>query len=1355
MPPETFSFEEAGQPSPATFSFEEAKAPSTFSFDEASQPAGPFSKAGFKQAFSDITNLPALTAAGYKVATGAVGFPVSGISGLYALIENEIMKAMGRTPRLQEPGAVVPAVQEWFSQAAPVSEAAERLAEGAAKPFELLHKGARIAGETAEARGQQQMQENRLAWRGQIASHPATLAALETAIEGGAILAAPPVIGRGLRWEAERGAARPRPTAPPVQTGFIEGEIGPPPTGTSSGVPLPLDKLIAGAERDWQIPQPPKPKQIVRQAAQEGLEARVPPLPEAEFTPQGAEARPRPAGELPEPPAAEAPSQPAPRQRELGYQPLDWSRADEIAATRVVRSETLEGGRAPGKQATVNQALSWLEDKTGRSRPEVDAAIFDAGRERETVENKQRAFNQLYSVFDQQANLRTTYPEFYTERGQVDKRAVETVSREYNTYVSTQMNAARRANEGRDTALHPGSFDEFRRQGGEPAPMAPLPEPLTPPESLELRYRGPEPTERGVGEIPRPPAEVSRETRAPAGEIPPPPIAKAVEPTKPATADPRLKHEGYAEQLRELGREAGQEETGGRMIKDETNRGPDTGERGRIVWIAQPWYREMQRMPEFKSSPEGVRTIIEKAIAGEKLGPKQQKILGYLLDEVQYRLEGEPPTGGGAKLSANPMFDPAAWQDVMKPLVAVNEAGKRLMNRMQAMPESAYPAAAAGYDFALASRTAHYMAQTDRARKYADKTGIEKDYREAVAKARTADPRYQERRPATYPEAVAETERARIAAATATLQRELLNSGAAIMPGRGQAIEGYVTPQNYKAFTTSGGRVMMLRRDAAPVLEQMVSGYDWAAERRYMASVAGKIEQGSHGLSGILLAIPTFHAVTAGGRIAPAAINLPRNNLLRFSRSAREAMNNRAEMQDMMQHGVVFWPRRGTMEPSGARAGFIEKALKEHGLGGVYEGYQWFHNDLLGGAVNWMATSYYQWRLNQLKEAHPGALSAKQLDTYKTMAGRDASLAVANLAKEEGTRSWFRLLGSLAFSRGLQVNTIRMATRALEGDKMLEAVARKNGMSVEQAREVMQKNKRFLGRQLVKDYLAMQVIANAINYFTTEMEDEPNGVKGGHFVWENQGSDKGQWFLPTNIFIKAETDEKGEQTGRGIYISTPFRSARDIVEYAILPYEIMMGAELRLLKNKMSVPLKWTQETLQGKDWAGRPIAGARGVAEHLVTSVTPSPFEEIPRFAFEAFAQDNPTYFSEGLAKVFGQGTFGLKVAGMQPRISSTDAETTMLQSKGMKEEDRVWGRARKIKKDIFGMADETRQSAIDSVMADADKAGFDAKGKQALRRYLATEGVTRGAQRGAQRFLNVNPQYQREGEIPAPPRP
>ena len=921
-----------------------------------------------------------------------------------------------------------------------------------------------------------------------------------------------------------------------------------------------------------------------------------------------------------------------------GYTPIDWTRADEIGATRAIRSETLEGGVAGDREAKVNQVLSWLEPEKGRGRADVDATIFDAGREYETPEAKQRAFNDLYDTFDQDPALRAEYPEFYTERGQVDKRAVDAVARSYNTYVSTQMNAARRANEGKDTAIHPGSFDEFRGRGErgappEAPPLAPAPE-------------------------------------APAGEIPPPPGAREGEIGRPPVEEEPI---ASARELRE-----------------------PMGEEARPATDAE---------------------------ALEKYGP--------------------------GTLGMNPMFDPMTWKDTLKPLVALNKEGQKLMNNAQAMPESAYPAAAAGYDFARANYTARETAQLDRAANYKDKAGIERDYKEALEDARALDPKYDPGSVTTVKEASVAAEKAKIRAATLELQKELLTSGVAVLPGKATSLEGYVKPTNYAAFTTPGGRVMYLRRDAAPVLEQMVSGYDWLAERKYMEGW-GKVEATSHGITGMLLAVPTFHIVTVGGRVLPAAINMPSNNILRFGKSSWEAMQDRAQMKDMMEHGVTFFPKRQTFDPSGAEMGLVEKHMRDMGLGKPYEGYQWVHSEVLANAVNWMETMYYQWRLNQLTSGHKGHMPAGTLDTYKTMAARDASNAAANLAKEEGNRTWFRILGNVAFSRGLQVNTVRMATRALEGDRILEAVAARNGMTIEQAKEVVQKNKAFLGRQLAKDYVAMVVAANVINYYLTSIEDEPNGKKGGHFVWENQGSDKTQTFLPLNIFVGTR-EVNGKNVG--VYMSTPFRSARDVIEYAMLPYELIMGEPGKILKNKASVPLKLAEEHLwTGKDYAGRPLGGTYGAAGNVVSHMTPSPFEDIPRYAMEAWAQGNPTYFSEGLAKVFDPTLFPLKAAGMQPKVLKPDPETTLLQGKQLREEEKVRGRASKLKADLFGMSAETRARAIESLMEDAEKAGMDAKGKGSLRRYLQSEGVTRGATKAANRRLQANPN-ERKDQISTPP--
>lgn len=1320
-------------------------------------------KTTFMETVSDIGMVyPAVEAALHAVSALVGGFPafLGGATGT-------MLKAGGLTPKAKEVGTE-------FSEAVtyqPRTERGKRLASSVMYPFQKITEWGEGAGHKVA----------------DVTGSPALAGLTEATVQMGAPVLGAKAIARAAqpkgefkRPEEATGGAAPlepverAPSAPPVKLDSLvreaeylgRGAIPEPPknlaklaerrpevSGTSTNIPLPLDRLIAEAQRAGEgIPEPPRRLADL---------AERPGSPQEGLALEGGQSR-------------ASGARPGPRAQEPGFTPIDWLRADEVGASRAIRSDTKEGGVATGRQQNVNQVLSWLEPERGRGRAEVDATIFDAGREYEKPEAKQRAFNDLYDTLDQDPGLRAEYPEFYTERGQVDKRAVDAVARAYNTYVSTQMNAARRANEGKDTAIHPGSFDEYRGRGSrgaappEPPPAAPVPE-------------------------------------APAGEIPPPPRAG-----QPQSLLGAIRELGGVN-MREIADLSGESRTGkaGMPVGVFRTPGAGAGSKNRGYGLDELVPRLRERGFQIPEDPVdggvgALRDMISQELkGGEKVfteadAARVRERTGYERDETDraneeyrrtepyaeadrlYGREGEigrPPVDepiaraeelrGGAEerapmsdaealekygpgtLGMNPIFDPAAWKDTLKPLVAVNKAGQKLMNNAQAMPESAHPAAAAGYDFARANYFARERAQLDRADNYKDKAAIEKEYKEALAEVRNLDPKYDPGTVSTVQEASAATERARVKTATLELQRELLQSGVGVLPGKAGSLDGFVKPQNYAAFTTPGGRTMYLRKDAAPVLEQMVSGYDWLAERNYMEGW-GKLEATSHAITGMLLALPTFHAVTVGGRTMVGAINLPSNNMLRFGKSAWEAMNDRAQMRDMMEHGVTFFPKRQTFDPSGAQMGVVEKRMRDMGLGKPYEGYQWFHNEVLANSVNWMETMYYQWRLNQLTSGHKGHMPPGTLDTYKTMAGRDASNAAANLAKEEGNRTWFRILGNVAFSRGLQVNTVRMATRALEGDHILQAVARRNGMTVEQAKDAVNQNKAFLGRQLTKDYIAMIAAANAMNYFLTSIEEEPNGKKGGHFVWDNQGSDKTQYFLPTNIFV-GNREVNGEKVG--VYMSTPFRSARDVIEYAMLPYELVNGEPGKVLKNKASVPLKLAEEHVwTGKDYAGRALGGTSGAVGNIASHMTPSPFEDIPRYAMEAWAQGNPTYFSEGLAKVFDPALFPLKAAGMQPKRLKPDPETSMLQTKQLKEEEKVRARASKLKADLFGMSPETRATAIESVMADAERAGMDAKGRGALRRYMTPEGVTRGATKAANRRLQMHPEERRD-QISTPP--
>lgn len=106
------------------------------------------------------------------------------------------------------------------------------------------------------------------------------------------------------------------------------------------------------------------------------------------------------------------------------------------------------------------------------------------------------------------------------------------------------------------------------------------------------------------------------------------PVEVVKEPT-PDYTDVRLKRGEYRDRLKMLGDEL---VTGGGVVyvRDENDNIVS-----RTPSLNPQWFQKMQQDPDYKMSVKGMGRIIEKAITGERLGVKQQRILTGMLDEIQ------------------------------------------------------------------------------------------------------------------------------------------------------------------------------------------------------------------------------------------------------------------------------------------------------------------------------------------------------------------------------------------------------------------------------------------------------------------------------------------------------------------------------------------------------------------------------------------------------------------------------------------------------------------------------------------------------------------------------------------------
>jgi hypothetical protein len=626
--------------------------------------------------------------------------------------------------------------------------------------------------------------------------------------------------------------------------------------------------------------------------------------------------------------------------------------------------------------------------------------------------------------------------------------------------------------------------------------------------------------------------------------------------------------------------------------------------------------------------------------------------------------------------------------------------------------------------------------------------------------ALAANPRMQTVKPTTLKEAAREIERFKREIAAAKMRRTLLDEGYAIrrhsdeLPGSEDIFRE--PTMNLRDLRDSSGRSLLIREDVMPIAEQMVGAHDIATERAYAKSWVGKAESLNHSVVSWLMQNPLFHLVTTAGKAT--AYTLPstsRSSLLNYLGTAGEAIKDRAVLADMVQHGMQPFPVRAKMEPTGAEAGAFESTLKSLGVGKPYEIYQWMHRHILADSVNKIQTAFYQMRLEQLvKQAQTRGetITPEKMSVFKTTAAQESNPIGGNLPKEEMNRTLYRALGLGLFSRGLQASTTRMLTRTIENNEIVRSVAESKGFTPKEAKIITDRNRNFLMAGLLLDYAVMQTIANATNYAMTAYYDEPDkdGKRGGHFVVDNPGSTKASLFFPNSVFLYPKTGDDGKTTGEGVYISNPIRTVRDIIEYAMIPFQIGGGEKPQVLFNKFSPLSNLAKSTLSGTDWAGRQLSGPGDVAAEVASMAMPAPMGDVPRYAVEALRSDNFSFLTEGIKKSFEPEMSIPTFLGGQPHVSSKDPTTTQEAAAQSSDEKKLWARVSRVKQLGKRIDPEVRDKQIESVLEEARKLHMAGSKINEINRVMRAEGVSK-AQKGA--AARGQARKADEGQLEAPP--
>lgn len=1304
--------------------------------------------APFKRTLENIGQVYPVVGGVTTAMTGGAGFVAGGVGGAYAAFENAIADWLGKTRRWN-PDHVRENIQDAMTYHG--SPRSEEFAGTLAYPFEKLHEGARYLGEkTQEAAEKVPVLKE---WA------PTLATGVETAVEGGGVIFGPKAAGKALskaaQVDTDRAASYKRPEdAVGLDQPFEEPR--PSPTGTSSGVPVKLDALIAEAQRNAAgIPTPPKNLATLadRTPATTGTSSGIP-LPTDRLIAQAEQD-----WQIPTPPRNLADLAKKP---ELPQQPLDLqdgryapARRPSVAVDDAVPDFFLE--EAPYKidlpRSEVRGDESGGENRkvfeTVRFKGPLEQLLANAGRDWELPERKDAAMRDLRNAVDQAPADSPLAP---LKGFSYDK--LDIAARQYWREARELLLQARKANpEAMRIQVRAPDAERVKLYGEEP-PRGGVPEPAVPP-----------------GDIPPPPSGAER---------------VAVPPEAHDMLRTMAEHSDWAERGGEkFGAKTAFDERIGIASRDEVA--------GRSQWLGKPDWAKSGSGANYTKAE--IKAVVEKAINGERLGPKQRLLVEGMLDEIEsnkpkphdpfegddvrwgedIREAGERDTevmtdeaalksyGPGA-LGSNPMFDPAAIRDTVKwvasGLEKPTQQVRKWVNAVQAVPESAKGVLAPVWKYAREVAFAKERAQRDSVvtdPKPEFVRQVKEDYAKAVDEAKRLNPKYSPEAPKTLREAIVNTERARREGAKMRMQRELYEKGFAVKGSEGADWKEFKRPVGaFNDLIGPDGQLLRIRRDAYDVVDQMVGAHDIAEQRAYEKSLLGAVESTSHGIVGWLMMLPQFHIMTTAGKgVIYAAPGINRSSILTFGSKAVKSLSDRKEFEDMMKHGFQPFALRAKLEPMGAIPGTVERGMKSIGMSKPYETYQWIHKNLVANAVNTIQASFYHMRIDQLKRSAEKAgekVTPERMDVFKSTAAQDSNLIGGNLPREEMQRAVFRGLGATLFSRGLSVSTIRMLTRSFENNRIIEAYAREKGFSKTEAATIMQRNRNFILGSLVLDYAMLQIFANAINWYTTSQTQEPDGKEGGHFVWENQGSDNSQKLLPTNIFLYRETDKKGEPTGRGVYMSSPIRTMRDIIEWGMAPFEIAQGKPPKVLHNKISVPLSTVMDSYTGEDWAGRPLSGPTDVASNLASKMAPSPFQDVPKAAGESVKSGNWSFTAEAIKKALNGDTAIPVLLGMQPRIAPNDPTTIMLSTKQSKEEKDLWARVSRVKQMARSMDPEVREQEIEAVLESARKLQMSGQRINQISRVMRSEAPSRSQRKAASTYERRQSES-REGEIPAPP--
>lgn len=337
----------------------------------------------------------------------------------------------------------------------------------------------------------------------------------------------------------------------------------------------------------------------------------------------------------------------------------------------------------------------------------------------------------------------------------------------------------------------------------------------------------------------------------------------------------------------------------------------------------------------------------------------------------------------------------------------------------------------------------------------------------------------------------------------------------------------------------------------------------------------------------VIMYNPAFHGMTVLFKQWPTLPVSQWHNPLKYYVEGYRLNKVAENRTDAIQHNVRFLGGRGYKqdiygEIEVLRDNILHKVDPKLGNAFDKAGHFW-HGTLLWDRIGDLQMGMYDhfWKKNYVRDVKkfkketgkkPNAEEAARIkEDAKYTAGEFSNLIAGAFGREDFGIGWRNFLNSVLFSRSYTMSNLRLAKygvgvmpkhligqmKATRGLDKADAARAFTGLAV---------------ATLFKDLFLFFGTLHGFNYALTKMNDIPdkNGNIGGHYGWDNEPGK--EWKIAMDV----------KENGQVVYMGSPFRAARDILEIGVQPR--------MLLANKRNPVFTTVTQWVENRNWKGKTI---------------------------------------------------------------------------------------------------------------------------------------------------------------------